>query len=222
MNLITNNNKQSFHPIFFVAQISTSKEIIVAPRPAVNMLHISRVFIVSVFLLLVINVHSQEFSNYMRKLIGSNCILIVRGSIPPYYDCVGCIIEEASACVDDMRTNKSYNVAHDCKLNTVKEYYDHTCCPSMGQTSTGRTDLRYLGSAYPETLRCVAAQGCGSSIIYQQLLSECLASCPFTDPRNGNSVCYSDFNSASTVRYSTMWTLISVAVVSAYFILSVL
>ncbi|KAJ1412311.1 hypothetical protein B484DRAFT_422886 [Ochromonadaceae sp. CCMP2298] len=45
----------------------------------------------------------------LRRLIGSNCIRIDRGYIPPYYDCKGCITEEAQGCVDDMRANYSYN-----------------------------------------------------------------------------------------------------------------
>ena len=28
-------------------------------------------------------------SRNIRRLIGSNCILIERGGVPPYYDCVG-------------------------------------------------------------------------------------------------------------------------------------
>lgn len=32
---------------------------------------------------------SVDWVSLRRKLIGSNCILIERGGIPPYYDCIG-------------------------------------------------------------------------------------------------------------------------------------
>jgi hypothetical protein len=43
---------------------------------------------------------------FQRKLAGSNCVIIERGKAPRYYKCIGCVIEEATACVDDLRSNK--------------------------------------------------------------------------------------------------------------------
>ena len=151
-------------------------------------------------------------NGFLRRLIGSNCVLIERGNIPPYYDCVGCIIEEAAACVRDMRSNKSYNVASKCELDVLKEYYDHNCCPEFYKNRYGVTDLSYSGAAYPEGLRCLEKQGCAGSIIYSQLESECLRSCPFVDSRNGKSVCYSNFNSAYSVKASALLVVLSILV----------
>ena len=57
----------------------------------------------------------------MRKLVGSNCVLIERGNVPPYYDCLGCIIDEAQGCVDDLRHNTYGNVHPDCNSSTITE-----------------------------------------------------------------------------------------------------
>ena len=154
----------------------------------------------------------------LRRLIGSNCILIQRGDVPPYYDCMGCVIEKAAACLDDMRHNRSYNVASNCAMNSVHEQYPHECCPDIAINDQGGVNLRYVGSAYPETLRCIAAMGCGSSIIYTQLETECLKACPFKDIRSGGSVCYANFNSANSVRYSTIWTIASIVAMIIYFV----
>jgi hypothetical protein len=41
------------------------------------------------------------------QIRGVNCVLIERGTVPPYYDCVGCVIDRAMNCLDDLRLNKS-------------------------------------------------------------------------------------------------------------------
>ena len=156
---------------------------------------------------------------HLRKLIGSNCVLIERGNIPPYYDCVGCIVEEAAACIDDMRTNKSYNVAPTCKLNSVKNYYDHACCPKFFTNQYGVINLQYSGSAYPEALRCMKRQGCETSVMYKQLQEECLRTCPFKDERprlRDQSSCYSDFNSATSLRIPALMTTLLVLLMGVY------
>ena len=43
----------------------------------------------------------------LRRLVGSNCVQIEYGVVSRYYTCVGCVIEQAMGCVDDLRTNKS-------------------------------------------------------------------------------------------------------------------
>jgi hypothetical protein len=52
---------------------------------------------------------------HLRRLAGSNCVIIERGKAPRYYKCIGCVIEEAMSCVDDMRMNKvsSYHIGND-------------------------------------------------------------------------------------------------------------
>lgn len=188
------------------------------------------VFILLVFSIMTVGIVWGEMvptEGHLRKLIGSNCILIERGSIPPYYDCIGCVQEKAAACVDDMRTNKSYNVHGSCKLNSVKERYnpvpkngnkEYPCCPKFHFVSANSQakDLSYVSAAYPEGLRCLVREGCGASIMYTQLLEECLMTCPIKDPRNGQSVCYSNFNSASSVRAQVFIVLFLVLSVSAY------
>lgn len=156
---------------------------------------------------------------HLRKLIGSNCVLIERGNIPPYYDCVGCIVEKAAACIDDMRTNKSYNVAPSCKLNAVKNYYDHACCPKYFSNQYGVINLQYSGSAYPEALRCMKREGCETSVMYKQLLDECLRSCPFNDERpwaRDISTCYADFNSAKSLHVPVLMTLLIIFLIGSY------
>jgi hypothetical protein len=133
------------------------------------------------------------------KQIGSNCILIETGIVPPYYDCLGCVVNEAQGCIDDMRQNKSGNVLPNCKLNTISNKRNsEDCCPKLLKNRFGITDLAYLGSAYPETLRCIEKVGCIDSIIYTQLVNECLTLCPSNLYINqtGKSACFADFNSA--------------------------
>jgi hypothetical protein len=40
----------------------------------------------------------KEYSitKYLRKLIGANCVPIERGVVTPYYNCIGCVVEEAT------------------------------------------------------------------------------------------------------------------------------
>lgn len=62
---------------------------------------------------------------------GTNCILIERGSVPRYYDCNGCVIDEAQACIDDLRANKSLNVHPDCAMKSASVRYLGQCCPRV-------------------------------------------------------------------------------------------
>lgn len=143
-----------------------------------------------------------------RRLAGSNCILIQRGIVPPYYDCVGCEIEEATGCIHDMRHNKSKNVLAACRMTATSEKYNREyCCPRF-EVVNQRYDLSYLGSAYPEALRCIERTGCKSSTIYAQLEQECLAICTTSDVRDGKSVCYSDFNSALSNKVSAVLSVV--------------
>jgi hypothetical protein len=154
---------------------------------------------------------------HLRKLMGSNCVLIERGIIPPYYDCIGCVVEEAAACLNDMRYNFSFNVAQDCRMFSVKQFYDRkTCCPRFGINDVGAMDLAYIGAAYPEALRCMERVGCGGSIMYSQLKEECTTTCLEPDPRNGGNVCFSNFNAASAIRFSAFWTVAAIAALIVY------
>ncbi len=62
---------------------------------------------------------------------GSNCILIERGTVPRYYDCNGCVIDRAQACIDDLRGNKSHNVYPDCHFKAASVRYLGSCCPKV-------------------------------------------------------------------------------------------
>jgi hypothetical protein len=133
----------------------------------------------------------------MRKLVGSNCLRIERGTYPPNYDCIGCVIEQAQACIDDMRYNKSGNVRPQCLMDGTSQTYNPAqCCPVVAVTQKTGLDLIYLGSAYPMALQCVANVGCGDSTIYKQLLKECRSICPDKDPRSGESICVAKLGSA--------------------------
>ena len=149
----------------------------------------------------------------LRRLIGSNCILIERGDVPPYYDCVGCIIEQAQGCLTDMRSNLSENVATSCKMYSASEKVDRKdCCPKFATTLKTGLDLVYVGAAYPMALRCIKTAGCEDSVIYTQLMEECQNVCPASDPRVGGTVCLSDFNSGSSIRISILFSLLSIVI----------
>jgi hypothetical protein len=165
-------------------------------------------------LLSILYCSSLDVSGHLRRLIGSNCVLIERGTVPPYYDCVGCEIERAAACIDDMRFNRSYNVASDCRMASVKQFNDEVCCPRFLKNKYNNADLNYIGSAYPEALRCMQRVGCQKSILYSQLQAECETTCRKRDPRNGGNVCFSNFNSASRIQLSLGWTICAVVVVA--------
>lgn len=158
----------------------------------------------------------------MRRLIGSNCVRIETGVVSDYYTCLGCIIEEAIGCIDDMRLNRSGNVHPHCDMAMINEVYESDiCCPMMEPDFSGRLDLTYSSSAYPETLRCIQNVGCSESTIYKQLLDECLAVCPsnkFSD-QYGGPACFANFNHAFPI-FSTS-TYVSI-VLLAYFVVTLM
>jgi hypothetical protein len=58
--------------------------------------------------------------------------------------------------------------------------------------------------------------GCGGSMMYSQLKEECTTTCLEPDPRNGGNVCFSNFNAASSLRASVMWTMAAIVVLVIY------
>lgn len=68
-------------------------------------------------------------TDMLRRLTGYNCVQIVDGKVPPYYTCLGCVIEEAMGCIDDMRQNVSGNVGTGCNMAVLTESYNSACCP---------------------------------------------------------------------------------------------
>lgn len=127
----------------------------------------------------------------LRKLIGSNCVKIERGTVTPYYMCVGCKVEEAMGCIEDMRNNKSGNVRPTCRFNHVMEgnmenrmeqRQQIACCPIVN--GLGLLD-EFEGSAYPEAFRCLVNVGCDESTMYAQLQEECHGLCDYIPP-SGN------------------------------------
>ena len=166
-----------------------------------------------------------NYSRVTRNLIGSNCVLIERGTVTPYYKCVGCVIEEAFGCLDDMRQNLSYTVHPGCKMSSIHEEIngvslDTSCCPIIAPIPPSTAlDLHYLGSSYPEALRCIANKGCGASVIYDQLLLECQTLCSSVgpDPRNQDDICLAAFNSAHRRYHDLSW--INTLIISTVMIL---
>jgi hypothetical protein len=81
--------------------------------------------------------------------------MVGNGIVPPYFRCSGCVIEQAMACVDDVRKNSSGNVFKSCNIAAYTEKPDTSCCPVY---KSKRVD--YKTSAYPKTLACIASVGC--------------------------------------------------------------
>lgn len=152
-------------------------------------------------------------TSILRSLIGSNCIKVSRGRYVEYYHCIDCTIEDAIACIHDMRHNVSMNLGIECNMLAMRDSYQSSqCCPRFEyDLSRKRLDLAKVGSAYPEALRCIANVGCTSSTVYTQLLTECESTCPsnlYKDTRDGGPICFADFNAASSL-YSFSTRLIS-------------
>ena len=153
-----------------------------------------------------------------------------------YYECIGCPIEAAQACVDDMRHNKSGNIALGCHIGALTMSYESTaCCPMFlndwkktrkNMARTGRLNMIYPGSQYPETLKCLETVGCTASVLYSQLLQECQAVCPFIDPRGKvnkivnsegkeeltNDVCFAQVNSSNHLSLQSLGSLIVLSI----------
>lgn len=156
-----------------------------------------------------------------RRLIGSNCIVIQRGEVPEYYDCIGCIVEEAQACIDDLRYNLTGTVGPHCSMNSMREFNTdaNDCCPQFGkayrdpwsyerytdeQLEFIQVDMLVTGSAYPEAFVCLENAGCEESLVYTDLEIECQHRCEgpdgVTDPRFNDTtkgVCHATYNAAS-------------------------
>lgn len=128
---------------------------------------------------------THYLSRYLRRLIGSNCLYIERGEVTPYYDCIGCVVEKAVACVDDMRFNRSGTVRMGCSFDRLGEKIDTSCCPVVEGE-----DVNYIGSSYPTALQCLTQAGCKDTIIYDDILAECTRACNYNDPRSSQSICF--------------------------------
>lgn len=92
-----------------------------------------------------------------RALYGTNCVVIERGVVSRYYKCTGCKVEEAALCVQDLRTNRSHNIAGVAR--SIR------CGSSMIKKSavpnTAKAELwRQLGVAIP--LRCSVSKTSGA------------------------------------------------------------
>lgn len=172
--------------------------------------------IIQIFILLTLSIQISSWKDIVRRLIGSNCVQIQRGEVPEYYHCLGCVMEEAIACVDDMRQNKSSNVFPGCDMNKIMGYYESSlCCPRVGMSTRGRLGLLYISSAYPETLRCIRQVGCENTNIYAELRDECQNVCPanvYGNPTffHTSDPCFAEFNSASKITISAFVAVISV------------
>ena len=165
---------------------------------------------------------AHGFAHLLRRLIGSNCVKVGTARVPEYYQCFGCIMEEAVACVDDMRQNISGNVNANCDMTIITESFVDACCPRfVPKGPNGRIDLDYLGSAYPNTLRCIKSVGCDQSVIYSQLVEECAAVCPPASHLDqfGKHSCFADFNSATSLRVANVGAIAVIALTSIFFLI---
>ena len=106
----------------------------------------------------------------------SNCVVIGTGVVPPYDKCVGCIVAEAMACVDDMRKNATGTVPHNCPMHSVLETYDKACCPVYVTPKKNKkiVEVVYSTSAYPSVLACLRKVKCefteGGGIVIRSYL----------------------------------------------------
>lgn len=130
--------------------------------------------------------------------------------MPKYYTCVGCINEEAQACIDDMRRNTSFNLYTACNMDNI--LYEITaidaCCPTFNDDGK----LQYMGSNYPSAFQCLEDVGCRDSTWYRQLQLECEYICPLTSnytiPGSTSSSCYATFSGSSRNYYLNVYTLL--------------
>ena len=130
--------------------------------------------------------------------------------MPKYYTCVGCINEEAQACIDDMRRNTSFNLYTACNMDNI--LYEITaidaCCPTFNDKGV----LQYMGSNYPSAFQCLEDVGCRDSTWYRQLQLECEYICPLTSnytiPGSTSSSCYATFSGSRRNYYLNVYTLL--------------
>ena len=123
--------------IFLVALCypTTGQTILFGDRKAVDlveqrMIQLSLMVLLVTLLLcnLVERVVAWDLARNLRSLISSNCIMIERGSMPPYQKCEGCIIEDAIECLTMMRSNATGSISADCDMNMIYNRhsdYDH-------------------------------------------------------------------------------------------------
>jgi hypothetical protein len=170
----------------------------------------------------------------LRKLVGSNCVKIERGTVTPYYMCVGCKVEEAMGCIQDMRGNKSGNVRGECMFNEVMEgnmahvmeqEQQAACCPVVNGAGVL---TRFQGSAYPEAFRCLMNVGCEESTMYAQLVEECHGLCDYEAATDDDAsvagwtdgtICLADYAAAPrAVTLSVGVVVAAVAVIAGYLV----
>lgn len=77
------------------------------------------------------------------------------------------------SCIDDMRRNLTGSVRHGCHINVLHGKGEAQCCPTFDE----RNYLQYIGSTYPETLRCLKRVGCADTVFYSDILAECKNHC---------------------------------------------
>ena len=155
-------------------------------------------------------------SPHLIHKIGSNCVTISVGSVSPYDLCMGCDIDAAMNCINDMRTNVSGTVPGSCMMNGFSETDNTKCCPTYIQLGTQYTPV-LTTSAYPQGLDCLRAVGCSDSPLYTEIYEECYNIClPFynytkTDSNQLQetfSRCTGLFNAAPSSNLNSLFVLI--------------
>lgn len=122
-------------------------------------------------------------THILRRLKGSNCVKISTGQVSPYDLCMGCVVEQAIECINDMRINISGNVPANCDLNGVTEIPQIQCCPKYKADKNGfKIALVPHTGAYPAALSCLRSVGCDKTDFYSDLLQECTQICAQLEP----------------------------------------
>mmetsp|Transcript_415 Transcript_415/g.428 ORF Transcript_415/g.428 Transcript_415/m.428 type:complete len:191 (-) Transcript_415:43-615(-) len=160
-----------------------------------------------------------------RRLRGSNCVTISIGLVAPYEECVGCRIDLAMSCIDDMRKNVSGNVPGRCHMNGVTDKVSHTCCPKYLEINS-KFSVRTDTSAYPDGLACMRAVGCRDSVLYTELFSECVNLCRPLFHRQMNQTAFqasaqsrcTGIFSAANSKYTHYGLVAFMSVVSLYYV----
>ncbi len=86
--------------------------------------------------------------------------MVGNGVVPPFFRCSGCVIEQATACVNDLKKNASGYLREGCRINMMHEKYDTACCPTYTPGRGGKLRLEYVSSGFPQALLCIKSVGC--------------------------------------------------------------
>ena len=147
-------------------------------------------------------VASMSWWEILRALFieeGSSCLLSGGGVVPYFNSCIGCSLVAAEQCVDDMRSNVSFNVPVNCKMDSVgsmagaytnfKKIENRRCC------ALENNEFTY---AYKDALSCLISIYCTESDTYTNLVDECETVCPVLNESVWEKACTPSQRSSGT------------------------